>query len=241
MRIDVIADLDALDFDKGDGLIPVIVQHADSGEVLMLGFADRPALERTLRDGRVTFYSRTRERQWQKGESSGHHLGLVSLHADCDADTVLARAEPTGPTCHTGARSCFEAPPVLRELADVIDERARETDPGGYTGRLLADANLRWKKLAEEALELALACQAAEASRGVSGAAGNASEAAGDAAEKAGDAAGDAGSPAGGARGGTGERVPAEAADLLYHLLVACRAAGVDLDRVLAALRRRRS
>lgn len=205
-RIEATTDLDGLDFDKGDGLVPLVVQHADSGEVLMLGFADRPAMERSLAEGRVTFYSRTRERQWQKGETSGHHLRLVSLHADCDADTVLARVEPDGPTCHTGARSCFGAAPVLRELADVIDERARQSAPGGYTGRLLTDANLRWKKLAEEALELALACQVA--------------------AETSGD--------------DPGARVAAEAADLLYHLLVACRAAGVDADRILAELRRRR-
>jgi len=206
MRIAESDDLDVLDLDKQDGLSPVIVQHALSGEVLMLGYADRPALERTLEDGKVTFYSRSRKRQWQKGETSGHSLRLVSLHADCDADAVLARAEPAGPTCHKGTRSCFGAPPVLRELADVIDERVRASPSTGYTGQLLDDANLRLKKLAEEALELALACQAA----GPDGA-------------------------------GSEARVAAEAADLVYHLLVACRAAGVDADRVLAELRERRS
>ena len=198
------ADLDRLDFAKGNGLLPVVAQQAATGEVLMVGFADREALERTLRDGELWFYSRSRRRLWRKGETSGNSLRVVALHADCDADAVLARVEPQGPTCHTGARSCFAAAPTLVKLADVIAARATAprdgSDEPSYTRRLLADDNLRLKKLGEEAVELALACAAAEPGR-----------------------------------------VAAEAADLLYHLLVACTAAGVGLEQVLAELARRRN
>lgn len=208
-------DLDALDFAKRDGLVPLIAQDARSGEVLMLGFADRAALAATRRDGELWFWSRTRRRLWRKGEMSGNHLRVVSLHADCDRDAVLAHVEPQGPTCHTGARSCFGAPPVLAELADVIADRAvarratstaspdeaRAIDGGlpSYTRRLLEDSNLRLKKLGEEATELALACAA-----------------------------------------GDPERVAEEGADLLYHLLVATAATGVSLDALLGVLADRR-
>jgi phosphoribosyl-AMP cyclohydrolase / phosphoribosyl-ATP pyrophosphohydrolase len=169
------ADLDALDFAKLGGLVPVIAQDARSGEVLMLGFADRAALVATRRDGELWFWSRTRLRLWRKGETSGNHLRVVSLHADCDRDAVLARVEPQGPTCHTGAHSCFGAPPVLAELADVIADRAAargatstaspDEVPTSYTRRLLEDSNLRLKKLGEEATELALACAAGDPQR----------------------------------------------------------------------------
>jgi phosphoribosyl-ATP pyrophosphohydrolase/phosphoribosyl-AMP cyclohydrolase len=194
------ADLDRLDFAKGGGLLPVVAQQATTGTVLMVGFADRAALEHTLRDGELWFYSRSRQRLWRKGETSGNVLRVVSLHADCDADAVLALVAPAGPACHTGARSCFHAAPPLTALADVIAERAAAGDKTSYTRRLLADPNLRYKKLGEEAVELAVAC-----------------------------AAGDSG------------RVAAEGADLLYHLLVACRAAGVGLEQLLAHLDSRRS
>lgn len=203
-RLATAADLDRLDFVKLGGLLPVVAQHATTGEVLMLAFANREALERTLRDGELWLWSRSRLRLWRKGETSGNVLRVVSLHADCDADSVLARVEPRGPACHTGARSCFGAPPLLAELADTIAARASatdgESDDPSYTRRLLADDNLRLKKLGEEAVELALACAAADPGR-----------------------------------------VAAEAADLLYHLLVACTAAGVGLERVLAELARRRN
>jgi phosphoribosyl-AMP cyclohydrolase / phosphoribosyl-ATP pyrophosphohydrolase len=209
MRLTSEADLDRLDFAKGGGLLPLIAQEAHGGEVLMLGFADRAALTASLRDGELSFLSRRRRRLWRKGETSGHTLRLLSLHADCDGDAVLARVEPRGPTCHTGARSCFAAPPLLVALADVVAARATETAaaaseapaaaPSSYTRRLLADPNLRLKKLGEESTELALACAA--------------------------------GDPA---------RVAEEAADLLYHLLVAASAAGAPLSAVLAALGRRR-
>jgi phosphoribosyl-AMP cyclohydrolase / phosphoribosyl-ATP pyrophosphohydrolase len=194
------ADLDRLDFGKGGGLLPVVAQHAASGEVLMLGFANRDALARTLREGTLWFWSRSRARLWRKGETSGNVLRVVDLHVDCDGDAVLARVQPAGPTCHTGERSCFGAPPPLAELADVVAARAASEDGESYTRRLLGDANLRHKKLGEEAVELALACAA-----------------------------------------GDRARVTAEAADLLYHLVVACAGAGVGIDEVVAelALRRR--
>lgn len=195
------ADLDRLDFAKGGGLLPVVAQQATTGAVLMLGFADREALERTLHDGELWLYSRSRGRLWRKGETSGNVLRVVSLHTDCDADAVLALVDPAGPTCHTGARSCFDAgTPTLVGLADVIARRAAgDGDETSYTRRLLADPNLRLKKLGEEAVELALACTANDA-----------------------------------------ERVAAEAADLLFHLLVAAAGAGVSLDAVLAEVGRRR-
>jgi phosphoribosyl-ATP pyrophosphohydrolase/phosphoribosyl-AMP cyclohydrolase len=192
--------LDALDFSKSGGLVAVVAQHALTGEVLMLAFANRDALENTLRDGRMWYFSRTRQTLWLKGETSGHHQRLVSLHADCDTDCVLALVLPEGPSCHTGERTCFGAAPTLRALADVIVERMGSPRPGSYTARLLGDPNLRLKKLGEEAVELALACKD----------------------EKS-------------------ETAAEEAADLIYHILVACAAAGVTLDDILSALDDRRA
>jgi phosphoribosyl-ATP pyrophosphohydrolase/phosphoribosyl-AMP cyclohydrolase len=178
------------------GLVPVIAQHAATGEVLMLAFANRDALERTLQSRTMWFFSRSRRRLWRKGESSGNHLALVELALDCDADAILARVLPAGPACHTGARNCFGTAPTLRRLADVIEAPARRV--GSYTTRLLDDPNLRWKKLGEEALELALACQA-----------------------------------------GNPDRVSEEAADLVYHALVAAIAAGSSAEHVLGRLEER--
>lgn len=182
-------------------LTPLIAQHALTGEVLMLGYATTESLERTRETGLLTFHSRSRDALWTKGESSGNVLRVVSLHGDCDDDALLAHVLPAGPTCHTGARSCFGAPPTLRALADLVEERvsaAAAGEPAGYTGRLLAERNLRLKKLGEEAAELAVAC--ADEDR---------------------------------------ERVKEEAADVVYHVLVAARAAGVGLDEILAELARR--
>lgn len=198
MRIETEAQLDRLDFAKRQGLVPVVAQHARTGEALMLGYANREALARTLETGEVWYYSRSRQQLWKKGETSGNVLRLVSLHADCDADAVLARVDPTGPTCHTGDWSCFEAPPTLPALAAVLEDRLASPPERSYTAMLLADRNLRLKKLGEEALELALAC--ADEDR---------------------------------------ERVAEEAADVVYHTLVASLAAGVSAERVLAALDRR--
>ena len=101
-------DLDKLDWAKEDGLLPAIVQDAETKRVLMLGYMDRAALEATLRSGLVTFYSRSKQRLWQKGETSGHTLTLVSVAPDCDNDALLVLARPQGPTCHRGTTSCFD-------------------------------------------------------------------------------------------------------------------------------------
>ncbi len=105
MSTETTFDTTALDWDKVGGLMPVIVQDAATLRVLMLGYMDRAALDRTLRDGRVTFFSRSKQRLWTKGETSGHHLELVAIRADCDGDTLLVSAHPHGPTCHTGSNS----------------------------------------------------------------------------------------------------------------------------------------
>jgi phosphoribosyl-AMP cyclohydrolase / phosphoribosyl-ATP pyrophosphohydrolase len=150
--------LERVDFEKGGGLVPVIAQDHRTGQVLMLGYADREALERSLETGLLTFRSRSRDRLWTKGETSGNVLRIVELQPDCDGDTVLALVDPAGPACHTGAVSCFPAAPTLPDLAATLTAR-RAADPAtSYTARLLADRNHRLKKLGEEAVELAVAC-----------------------------------------------------------------------------------
>ncbi len=149
--------------DSDTGLLPAIVQDARSGRVLMLGYMDREALQATRATGRVTFYSRSRKRLWTKGETSGHWLEAVEVRLDCDADALLVRAVPHGPTCHTGAASCFGEPEratlgeALGELFDVIEERNRVRPKGSYTAGLLeAGVAAVARKVAEEAVELAL-------------------------------------------------------------------------------------
>lgn len=156
-------DFDSLDWDKsGDGLLPAIVQDADSGAVLMLGYQDRTALEQTLARGRVVFWSRSKQRLWEKGETSGNTLEFVGAAPDCDNDTILIHARPTGPVCHTGAPACFtDAEPPLAfivALERVIAKR-RDADPdSSYTARLLADGVKRIaQKVGEEGVETALA------------------------------------------------------------------------------------
>jgi len=156
---------DSLDWSKGDGLIPAVVQHWRSGRVLMLGYMNRDAVAQTLQSGKVTFFSRSRQRLWMKGETSGHVLEMRSMHADCDGDTLLVLAEPSGPTCHRGTESCFtDAAPslaILSELDDVIASRERERPAGRYTTTLF-DAGVRRiaQKVGEEGLETALAAVA---------------------------------------------------------------------------------
>ena len=156
-------DLDRLDFGKLDGaLLPMVVQDAATGDVLMVGFASRVALEKTLETGQVHFWSRSRGELWRKGETSGNTLALVSLHTDCDGDAILARAHPAGPTCHTGERSCFgegtSAPgAVLARLDATLRARDLERPAGSYTVTLLEDENYRLKKLGEETAELVVA------------------------------------------------------------------------------------
>ena len=153
-------DLDALDFDKGGGLVSVVVQDAKTRAVLMTAFADREALALTLSTGLMHFRSRTRG-LWKKGETSGNFLEVVSLSLDCDADAVLAEVTPKGPVCHTGTVTCWGDARVdpLRALEDVVRERAASpgSAPGSYTEKLLGDRNLRLKKIGEEATELAIA------------------------------------------------------------------------------------
>lgn len=152
-----------LDWDKQGGLLPAIVQDADNLRVLMLGYMDRAALESTLASGRVTFFSRSRGRSWVKGETSGNYLQLVTLEPDCDADALLVRARPEGPTCHLGRPSCFTTSrsDFLAELDDVIDRRHRERPTGSYTTRLF-DGGIRRiaQKVGEEGVEAALAAVA---------------------------------------------------------------------------------
>jgi len=198
VRIRSVQELDDVAFDKLGGLVPVVAQHVRTGEVLMLAYADRTALERTLETGELWLWSRSREELWHKGSTSGNTQRLVALHTDCDSDAVLALVEPSGPACHTGDWTCFGAMPTLPALAEVLESRSERMPDGSYTTRLLSDLNLRTKKLGEEAVELATACALGDAGRAVE-----------------------------------------EAADLLYHALVACRAVGVTTAEVLGVLEAR--
>lgn len=159
-------DLERLDFDAR-GLLPVVAQEAESGAVLMLAWANRRALKLTLETGFAHYWSRSRGELWKKGATSGHLQRLVSLHADCDGDAVLARVRSAGPACHTGEETCFGPAPApvggLAGLQAVLRERARERPEGSYTTRLLADENLRLKKLGEETAELVTALARDEA------------------------------------------------------------------------------
>lgn len=195
-------DLNKLDFAKGGGFVTVVAQDAASGAVLMVARADREALQRTLSTGQMHYHSRSRG-LWRKGETSGNVQKVLSLIPDCDGDAVLARIEPAGPACHTGARSCFGseafASDPLSALDLVIGERASAPRGDGqrpsYTQKLLADRNLRLKKVGEEAAELVVACA-----------------------------------------DGDNARSAEEAADLIYHALVALRSLGVTLGDVRKVL-----
>jgi phosphoribosyl-ATP pyrophosphohydrolase/phosphoribosyl-AMP cyclohydrolase len=159
---------DKLDWDKVDGLMPAVVQDAGTGRVLMLGYMNAEALEKTRATGHVTFFSRSKQRLWTKGETSGHSLELVRLRADCDGDTLLVEAVPHGPTCHLGTDTCFGddfAPPAgfLAQLERIVAAR-RGTDPqASYTARLLARGVKRCaQKVGEEGVEVALAAAAGD-------------------------------------------------------------------------------
>lgn len=192
-------------FDPVTGLLPAIVQSADDGRVLMLGWMNRESFEQTRRSGRVTFYSRSRGRLWEKGETSGNWLEFISARADCDADALLVMAHPHGPTCHTGRESCFGdgatadgLGAVLRRLEATIAARDSERPEGSYTAALLEAGRTRAaQKVGEEAVEVALA-----------------------AVEDVTDTA----------------KLVEESADLLYHLLVLWRSAGVSGQAVATAL-----
>lgn len=153
-------DPSTLDWEKQSGLLPAIVQDARTRKVLMLGYMSREALQATLDRGEVTFYSRSKQRLWTKGESSGHTLRLVGIETDCDRDTLLVQALPQGPTCHLGRDSCFPQAPGdgLAELEAVVAQRERERPVGSYTTRLFEAGMKRIaQKVGEEGLEVALA------------------------------------------------------------------------------------
>jgi phosphoribosyl-AMP cyclohydrolase / phosphoribosyl-ATP pyrophosphohydrolase len=212
-------DINTLDFDKGSGLVTAVVQHAQDGSVLMVGYMNRHALRETFTRGRVVFYSRTRGRLWEKGETSGNSLDVVEIRTDCDRDTLLVTALPRGPVCHLGTDSCFGNEPAFRgrpahvaaddsaapqiaflsSLEAIIEKRLVERPEGSYTARLFSQGPKRIaQKVGEEGVEVALAA-VTEAD----------------------------------------DKVVAECADLLYHLLVLLRARGLPLARVVAELESR--
>jgi phosphoribosyl-ATP pyrophosphohydrolase/phosphoribosyl-AMP cyclohydrolase len=157
------SELPEIDFEKGGGLVPAIVQHADTGEVLMLGYMNAEALAATQDKRLVTFWSRSKGRLWTKGETSGDVLDLVSLAADCDRDALLVRARPAGPTCHLGTKSCFGERPgpdtaFLGGLQAIVEDRASADPSESYTARLLGKGVLKVaQKVGEEGVETALA------------------------------------------------------------------------------------
>lgn len=155
-------ELDGLDFEKGDGLLPAIVQNAVSGRVLMLGYMNREALEKTIQTGKVTFWSRSKQRLWTKGETSENYLNFVDVAADCDRDALLVLANPQGPTCHLGQESCFgdmaPAHEFLAQLERILAERKNASAQSSYTASLYARGTKRIaQKVGEEAVETALA------------------------------------------------------------------------------------
>ena len=140
-----------------DGLLPVIVQDATTLKVLMLGYMNREAYDKTANEGRVTFFSRTRNTLWTKGETSGHFLLVKDMYADCDSDTLLIKAEPIGPTCHRGTTSCFDTPECegfIRHLQSVVQQRHRDMPEGSYTTKLFIKGVKKIaQKVGEEAVE----------------------------------------------------------------------------------------
>lgn len=209
-----LADVAGLDFAKAGGLLPAIVQHAQTGAVLMLGYMTPEALRVTLTRRRVVFFSRSRRRLWEKGETSGHTLDVAAVRTDCDRDTLLVTALPAGPVCHLGTDTCFgddltadtgrrlgEPPPLafLEDLEAVIVQRLADRPEGSYTARLQAQGpNRIAQKVGEEGLEVALAAVA---------------------------------EPDG--------KLIGEAADLLYHLLILLQSRGLRLEQVVAELKSR--
>jgi len=164
-------DIPGLDWEKGSGLLPAVVQDAHTGAVLMVGFMSGEALHQTLTTRRVTFFSRTKERLWTKGETSGNVLEVLSVSADCDLDTLLVQAVPTGPVCHKGTPTCFaDAAPTdavrlafLGQLEHIIVQRLAQKPEGSYTAKLYSQGPSRIaQKVGEEAIEVALAAVASE-------------------------------------------------------------------------------
>ena len=152
-----------IDFEKGQGLVPAIIQDAETKTVLMLGYMNKEAYQKTVETGRVTFWSRTRNTLWTKGETSGNFLNLVEIKNDCDQDTLLIKVHPDGPTCHKGTDTCWgeknESNPLLflTELQNFIEKRHEEMPEGSYTTSLFRDGlNRMAQKVGEEALELVI-------------------------------------------------------------------------------------
>ena len=195
------------------GLVPAIIQDADTRQVLMLGFMNQEAYDKTVATGKVTFWSRTRQTLWTKGETSGHFLHLVSMAIDCDNDTLLVKVHPDGPPCHSGTDTCWgesnsvlqgsalqESPLLfLRDLQDFIERRHEEMPEGSYTTRLFRDGvNKMAQKVGEEALETVIE-----------------------------------------AVGGSNDKLIYEAGDMLYHLLVLLTAKGLRIEDIAHELQRR--
>jgi phosphoribosyl-ATP pyrophosphohydrolase/phosphoribosyl-AMP cyclohydrolase len=206
-----------IDFDKMGGLVPAIVQDADTRQVLMLGFMNREAYEKTLATKKVTFWSRTRQTLWTKGETSGNFLNLVSMAIDCDNDTLLVKVHPDGPTCHTGTDTCWgeENTPLtatpgaspqgsfplsfLVQLQDFIEQRHEEMPEGSYTTRLFRDGvNKMAQKVGEEALETVIE-----------------------------------------ATNGTNDKLIYEASDMMYHLMVLLTSKGLRIEDIAQELQKR--
>jgi phosphoribosyl-ATP pyrophosphohydrolase/phosphoribosyl-AMP cyclohydrolase len=149
-----------IDFNKGDGLVPVIIQDNTTLQVLMLGYMNEEAFRKTEDEGLVTFYSRSRQTLWTKGETSGNWLRVVTMEPDCDNDAILIKAEPAGPVCHTGTWSCFGEQPAkgfLYRLEEVINSRLEEGSAGSYTSRLFNEGTGKIaQKVGEEAVELVI-------------------------------------------------------------------------------------
>lgn len=204
-----------IDFEKMGGLVPAVIQDAKTRNVLMLGFMNEEAYQKTLETGHVTFWSRTRQTLWTKGETSGHYLNLVEMKSDCDQDSLLVRVNPIGPTCHTGTDTCWGEDNVqqdpsplteadasllfLGELQSFIDKRKEEMPEGSYTTSLFAKGvNKIAQKVGEEALETVIE-----------------------------------------ATNGTKEHLVYEASDMIYHLLVLLTEKGLRIEDVAAELQKR--
>ena len=149
-----------IDFKKGDGLVPVVIQDNTTLQVLMLGYMNEEAYRKTAEEGIVTFYSRSRQTLWTKGETSGNYLRVVTMETDCDNDTILIKAEPGGPVCHSGTWSCFgdqSAKGFIYMLEEIINNRIEEGSTGSYTSRLFGEGTGKIaQKVGEEAVELVI-------------------------------------------------------------------------------------
>ena len=149
-----------IDFNKGDGLVPVIIQNAQTMQVLMLGYMNKEAFDQTIETKKVTFYSRSKQRLWMKGESSGNTLSVIDIKMDCDHDSILIFVNPKGPTCHTGSTSCFKeetAKGFIYELEKTINDRINSKDSKSYTNELYQKGiNKIAQKVGEEAVELVI-------------------------------------------------------------------------------------